>query len=80
MLFEAITKASRVTGFETPEFDQAILGIQNALGVTDGQYAGIFFSSFGKQEWASLSETERKSVLVKYSQDEFNQFAFSNEL
>lgn len=80
MLFEAITKASRVTGFETPEFDQAILDIQTALGVTDGHNAGIFFSSFGKQEWASLSEAERKSVLVKYAQEEFNQFGFSKEL
>lgn len=80
MLFEAIAKASRVTGFETPEFDKAILDIQTALGVTDGQYAGVFFSSFGKQEWASLSAAERKSVLVKYSQGEFNQFAFSKEL
>jgi len=80
MLFQAIKKASSVKEFETPEFDQAILDIQLALGVTDGQYASLFFSSFGKQEWVSLSEEERKAVLVKYAQEEFNQFGFSREL
>lgn len=51
--------------------DDACKVIQDSMGVTDGGFAGQFFSAF---EWAEMPTYERAKLLVEYvkAEREFN--------
>lgn len=49
------------------DLDEALIPIQDALGVTDGGYAGEFFM---EHDWAALSAYGRISLLTNYIRNE----------
>lgn len=61
-----------------PDLDIAVAGVQEALGVTEGDLAGVWFSGMGHEDghsdemewWASLDTRRRVEALAAYAAHE----------
>jgi hypothetical protein len=54
-----------------PDLNDAVRGLQDELGVTDGGIAGIVFSDVTPNQWKALAEQERGDRLEAYVKVEF---------
>ena len=61
-------KALIETALEADTIDEAVLPIQEMMGVTDGGKASLYFSHV--EHWTPLSREDRRTLLMGYVQDE----------
>jgi len=61
-------KALIETALEADTIDEAVIPIQQMMGVTDGGWASMYFSHV--EHWTPLSREDRRTLLLGYVQYE----------